>query len=1313
MNSKLSTVLQRLNRWFWLTGALLIIGTVIFIVIGRQSITSIDQLRPTLQQAIADSIGMQVNLGELKGEWPHLKPIIEIEKVELVAKDSSSAMVLDRGRANLDVFSTLRYGVPIWRELSVEKLALTLVEDSSGRWGLKGLTTETETDLRFITDPIFYSRLILLEQVTVDLQFFSGKLIQVHGDDVQLENDTDFHRAELSLRLSDQDTPAYVLIEGQGDPGDLASFHADGYLQLDNFNISKPLVRIIKPLLPALFANLSEFQANASGEIWIDFHPGSALDFEGSLAVSEIPLDWLADVPPVQNIRTELTGWYTPGSDWGARLQGFDFSWSDAEIEPLDLVFNQRLGSRWQDFDVSFNHLDLTVLTDLLGQSRIPSEQILSIIDQMRPQGELDALTLGRNEQGYFASMNLNAVDVQPYRGVPGVKGLSGYVEVSEQGGLFHVADNDGFEVFFPKLYPDYLRVDSAVGTTFMDWQAETKTLILRSEPVLAKMDLGTSQIMYSIKTQLPSGGVAPELNLVIGGRDLDAAYGSKYLPSKLPKTLSNWLQTALLGGNIKEFGLLFRGGPPRVDRAAKTTQILFDMENADINYHPDWLGMRDLETLVLVDDGLAESIVTSGKIGDANILSATAVYDAELPVEQRRLRVNAAVSSQLSAAVEILAKSPLNKNIGPLGEWSFAGETDISLDLKIPLVSAAMRKQGIKGDYQISTVLDNAEIAIPNSPIAAQKLSGAIQFSVADGLQAENISGLFWGQPLTTKLYSANGEQKIGFSTGVRPQSLSQLVDFPWPEVLSGTVSIDGLISLPKLAENKPLRVQMLSQMQGVQVDLPVPLGKAADQPRALDLTLFFDRELRRLEAQFGDKLSGQLSFAGGQLTGGLVNYDRPQVTSGPNQLILAGYLPTTDLAVWQPVIELFARNIKPASEDSPRLWQPLLDLQFDQLELATFKLDNINSEISFNDEGTRIQFTSQLADAVVSLPADKQSVPKVELSRLSLPSALLQEKIGQQALDPRTFLAADISIDQLSVGDVHWGSLGFELRPEISGAAVNNINGNLFGIQPGIFTDEPATEFFWSFDGSNHGSRLVGPIGVGNIGDMFTAFDIAKVVDSSSGKMTVDLAWDDKPWNISRENISGEFRLRLEDGSFYKSPGGADAALKLISLLNFANWLRRLQLDFSDVVGQNLAYNNLTGNIQFDNGVAKLTDPLKMKMPSGRMSMGGAFDLSRETVDAQLVATLPVATNLPWVVALLGGLPAAAGVYVTSKLVEKQVDRLSSISYKVSGPWDDVEVAVDRIFAAELKNTEAKESGAVDSADRASPEAGGQQPQ
>jgi uncharacterized protein YhdP len=305
-------------------------------------------------------------------------------------------------------------------------------------------------------------------------------------------------------------------------------------------------------------------------------------------------------------------------------------------------------------------------------------------------------------------------------------------------------------------------------------------------------------------------------------------------------------------------------------------------------------------------------------------------------------------------------------------------------------------------------------------------------------------------------------------------------------------------------------------------------------------------------------------------------------------------------------------------------------------------------------------------------------------------LPSALLEQKIGQKGMDPRTFYAVDFSVDSFTVGDKHWGALAFELRPEVSGAAFNTIVGDVFGLRPGLFEKQPDTEFFWSYDGEKYSSHLIGPVGVDNIGDLFSGLNIPKVMDSESGSMVFDLSWQDQPWKITKENITGDFQINLQDGSFYTSTGGAGAALKLVSLFNFANWLKRLQLDFSDVTSQNLAYNDLVGTLHFENGVASLLDPLRMKMPSGRMNMAGDFDLVNEQVDAQLVATLPVATNLPWVVALLGGVPAAAGVYLTSKLVEKQVDRLSSISYTLSGPFDDVEVAVDRIFAAELKATD-----------------------
>ena len=57
-------------------------------------------------------------------------------------------------------------------------------------------------------------------------------------------------------------------------------------------------------------------------------------------------------------------------------------------------------------------------------------------------------------------------------------------------------------------------------------------------------------------------------------------------------------------------------------------------------------------------------------------------------------------------------------------------------------------------------------------------------------------------------------------------------------------------------------------------------------------------------------------------------------------------------------------------------------------------------------------------------------------------------------------------------------------------------------------------------------------------------------------------------------------------------------------------------------------------------------------------------------------------MASNLPWVAALAGGLPVAAGVFVVSKVFEKQVNRLSSGVYAIGGTWEEPTVRFDRIF-------------------------------
>ena len=49
--------------------------------------------------------------------------------------------------------------------------------------------------------------------------------------------------------------------------------------------------------------------------------------------------------------------------------------------------------------------------------------------------------------------------------------------------------------------------------------------------------------------------------------------------------------------------------------------------------------------------------------------------------------------------------------------------------------------------------------------------------------------------------------------------------------------------------------------------------------------------------------------------------------------------------------------------------------------------------------------------------------------------------------------------------------------------------------------------------------------------------------------------------------------------------------------------------------------------------------------------------------------------------------GLPAAAGVYVVSKVLKKQVDRLSSAVYTVKGSWDQPDVKFSKLFSNDPK--------------------------
>ena len=112
-------------------------------------------------------------------------------------------------------------------------------------------------------------------------------------------------------------------------------------------------------------------------------------------------------------------------------------------------------------------------------------------------------------------------------------------------------------------------------------------------------------------------------------------------------------------------------------------------------------------------------------------------------------------------------------------------------------------------------------------------------------------------------------------------------------------------------------------------------------------------------------------------------------------------------------------------------------------------------------------------------------------------------------------------------------------------------------------------------------------------------------------------------------------------------------------------------------------LTFDRANGDIAFDQGVLSVNG-FSVRNSGGSLNLVGALDTNRETIDGELSVTLPLVDNIPWVAALAGGLPVAAGAYLASKIFEDQVNRLSSGVYEVTGDIAQPNVRFVRVFDA-----------------------------
>ena len=154
-----------------------------------------------------------------------------------------------------------------------------------------------------------------------------------------------------------------------------------------------------------------------------------------------------------------------------------------------------------------------------------------------------------------------------------------------------------------------------------------------------------------------------------------------------------------------------------------------------------------------------------------------------------------------------------------------------------------------------------------------------------------------------------------------------------------------------------------------------------------------------------------------------------------------------------------------------------------------------------------------------------------------------------------------------------------------------------------------------------------------------------------------------------------------------------GGQAGLRVVSLLNITALTKRITFDFSDVVGEGISFEEAFGDIQLEDQTLSFTKNLIIKSTSSRYELGGEVDLNGNTLDAQMIVTLPVSDSLPWYAAYLAlaNPLAGLGLAVGERVFRKPIEQMSSAKFVVSGALDDPEVRFTELFNKDIKEADA----------------------
>jgi uncharacterized protein (TIGR02099 family) len=1259
----------------WHSIALLIVLAAIIVTTGRELLPHINLDNRKLLDYISRHTGADIQATGLRCQWAQLYP--EFYADQIIVSTKNLDIQLENVRLDIDILRSALQKTPVFDRLELteakirytqpENTPQTAPEDPEKIWNIANL---------------FFNNDIQIKNVAVEWRD-GGKIHHLHLNDFRV--DKNFYNKKFYLRLLDD--------QGQ------ENLYAVGELEGDSLRDSEGKLYIqAKDWSPGEWASAPVLQALklTSAEAWLDWRGMETANVIAKLHIHP-QAETGSKIALPESVDTELS----------AHWQQDDVSLIDIHSlalqekqQTLPLLADTRISVKASKPEQWRIQAPVLALQNLMAVNNyLPAGDLKTLFHSLNPQGNLrnvDLLWDNRKPLTERMRLRANADNISsgPWHGVPAFTGVSGYIDSGIGYGFIDLDSRNGFSMLYPDIYHNPIIFQRAAGRVQWNWLPDENTVLVGSDYASLSGEPGEARGNFWLN--LPLHDATAEMYLAIGLRDSQAKYRDMFLPYILPTDLLSWLKNSIGDANVPAAGFIYRGPLSHTGSYASAIQFYADINNGDLQFDPGWPRLSQLNARLLVDDGNAIVRANSGLIYNS------AIQGAYVEVLQQNpglsINVNGRARGYAEDGLRIMKETTLRNVIGnAFDSWRMPqGLISTDLQLQIPLAGATLPA---KEDVRIS--LFDTQLVMDDLRLDFKAINGNIKYQTDTGLSTPEIRTVLFDKPVKLDINSKKTGRDLTININAKGSAntsdIANWARLTPLKMLAGQLDYSAALTLGPFG-GKPAaqmgQLQINSDLRQVDLPLPMPLRKQRGEQKSFNLTVdLLQNNQQNYRIEYNKQLSGFINIRNGNLySGELVLLDG--TASMPSQngtFLIRGSLPSGDLQQWLDVIAAY--NKLPASPDSQNSFYPSLSLAFNNATWKDMSFPKLQLAADHSNSAWRIYFDSGNARGSAFFYDDKR-IPDIALSELKIyrkastfPSVAGND-VQNSTINFSDIPSLNIRLDHLLVDDMDVGNFSTELRSSENALRFEKLLATGPGYQLRDGTGTSGSTLLWKRkpDGTDQ-SEFHGMLHMQGKQPALSQLGADMFIIGKNVYLFADLTWPGTPQGASTRNFSGNIYTKGDSGKYLQA--SPNAAMRALSVLNVATWARRLQLDFSDLSSDGISFDEYKGKLEFNSGVMKFSEPLEIISPSSTLALSGKVLLEKELLDMRLVATLPVGNNATWIAAAAVSLPAAAGVYLVSKVFDKQITSLTSLSYSITGPMNEPNIRFEWIAPPKEKTS------------------------